>query len=293
MPEKMGIVPKISPKKLRRILRHDPDLAPRDIQTTIAEGRASNLALQERAEYLLGGAEFKAWFTARDSRVMLVNGNSDDERISPMSFACGLLANSLLSYSGPITLAFFCGLHTSSRDAEIGPRPLVASLICQLLKQYQAFDLSFLLPEQQAALEDYEIKILCHLFVALVQQLPSGQVLFCIIDGISFYESRDKRNDTTKIIKAIAKLVEGEEAQAVLKFLVVSPSISRWSTKSLARRVVYVLPETIEVTNQGFDGAGFVRVARGQIEDLEEAVHKEAHPGEWDVGSEESETESE
>lgn len=285
--------PKINQRKLCRILRYDPEMAESDIQKAIAEGLAFSLPVQERAEYLMASPKFKAWFTARYSQVMLVNGNADDDRLSPMSFACGLLANSLFSCAGPITLSFFCGLHTDSRNNETGARPMLASLICQLLNRYQGFDLSFLVPGQVPELEDHETDTLCNLFVALIQQLPPKKVIFCIIDGISFYENGDKRKDCCKVIAAIADLVEDpEQTQAVFKFLITSPSISRWSTKCLARKDVYNLPEAIELTNQGFDGAGFGRVARKGVEDLEGEVRRDVNAeARWPTSSEEDDEE--
>ena len=271
-----------------RILGRDRGSDERDVRRVIAEGRAFNLPEQERAEYLMISPEFRMWFTARESKAMLVNGNSDHDPISPMSFACALLSDSARLYPGPITLSFFCGLHADSRRGETGAQSMLADLIGQLLEHYQSLDLSFLEPAQQPALEAHETDILVDLFVALVRQLPAGRVVFCIVDGISYFEYSDKTKACSKVVMALAGLVDDDEVHAVFKVLIASPSISRSCNQYLARKDVFNLPDVIAHSNQGFDGTGFRRVARGQIEELKAKVHEDAHPeAEWDISSEE------
>jgi len=52
--------------------------------------------------------------------------------------------------------------------------------------------------------------------------------------------------------------------------------------EELARRPVYSLPETIELTDQEF-GSGWAVWRGRRLRILKVDVYKDAHPGEWDV----------
>lgn len=123
----------------------------------------------------MASSRFRQWLTSRHSEVLLVNGNADtSNRCSPVSFACGLLVSSLGSFPSTITLSFFCALHTDSSDPETGSRTMLASLVGQLLEQYQDFELSFLTVDQKYDLRDHEIGTLCSLFKNLLREHSSG-----------------------------------------------------------------------------------------------------------------------
>ena len=260
---------------MRQILGFDPQLASRDVRRTIAEGHVFSLHDQERAEYLMNSAPFKTWLTSQDSRLMLVNGNAEAERISPASFACGLLSNALEHSRATTILTFFCGLHTESGDDDTGARQMLANLLGQLLEQYSEFDLSFLDPSQRTTLEEHDVDFLCNVLVSLVKQLPSGQIVLCMIDGISYYETRRLKEDSRTVINVLIDLVEDEGLQAIMKLMVSSPSRCRWASQTLARERIFNMPEDMEYTNQGFNTQSFGRKTRNQVQRLENDVQPE------------------
>ena len=269
--------PVIKQRKLRRILRHDPEAAQFDVDRMLSAGRVFNLREQERTEYLMASSRFKQWLTSRHSEVLLVNGNADtSSRCSPISFACGLLVSSLGSFPSTITLSFFCALHTDSNDMETGSRMMLASLVCQLLEKYQDFDLSFLTADQKYDLQDHEINTLCSLFKNLLRQLPEGQLVFCMVDSVSYYEYGDRKDDTCKVLAMLAALTEDENLNAIIKLMISSPKTSRYVSKTVDPEDIYTLPETIEQKNQGFNSPAFGKKAKKQIRDVEAKVNPEA-----------------
>ena len=283
--------PILKSRKLRRILRHDPEAAQLDVKRMLSAGRVFNLHEQERTEYLMASSRFKQWLTSRYSEVLLVNGNVDtSNRCSPISFACGLLVSSLGSFPSTITISFFCALHTDSNDPETGSRMMLASLVCQLLEKYQHFDLSFLAADQKYDLQDHELNTLCRLFEKLLRQLPEGQLVFCMVDGVSYYEYRDRRADTGKVLTLLTALTEDEKLKAIFKLMISSPTTSRYVSDVVDREDVYTLPETIEHTNQGFDSQAFGKTAKKQIKHVETKVNPEAT---WSSDSEDGPEESE
>ena len=222
-------------------------------------------------------SRFKQWLTSRHSEVLLVNGSADtSNRCSPITFACGLLVSSLGSFPSTITLSFFCALHTDSIDPETGSRMMLASLVCQLLEKYQNFDLSFLTADQKYDLRDHEISTLCSLFKNLIRQLPDGQLVFCMVDGVSYYEYGDRRDDTCKVLAMLAALTDDEKLNAVFKLMISSPTTSRYVSKVVDPEDIYTLPETIERKNQGFNSQTYGRKAKKQIRDVETKVNPEA-----------------
>ncbi len=267
----------LKPRKLRRILRHDPEAAQFDVNRTLSAGRVLNLREQERTEYLMASSRFKQWLTSRTSEVLLVNGNADTpNRSSPVSFACALLVSSLASFPSTITLSFFCSFHTDSSDPETGSRMMIASLVCQLLENHQDFDLSFLAPDQKYDLQDHKIGTLCSLFKNLLRQLPEGQLVFCMVDGVSYYEYGERRDDTCKVLGMLAALTHDEKLNAVFKLLISSPTTSRYVAKSVDPEDVYTLPEIIELRNQGFNSQAYGKKAKKEIRDVETKVNPEA-----------------
>ena len=224
----------------------------------------------------MNSVAFKEWLTSPESLFMLVNGNSaEHERISPASFACGILVSSLVSSKQTITLSFFCGLHTDFRDDEIGAPKLLGSLIGQLLTQYDLFDLSFLKSSQLRALEELHVDLLCKVLPKLLRQLPEGYVVLCMIDGISFYEERKQREDTRQAILALMDLTDDDDLRAIMKLMVTSAAMSRWVSKGVARDKIFNIPEDMDYSNQGFNCQAFAKDAQRQINDLEDHIQGE------------------
>ena len=111
-----------------------------------------------------------------------------------------------------------------------------------------------------------------------------------MVDGISYYEYRDRRNDTCKVLAMLAALTEDEKLQAVFKLMISSPTTSRYVSDIFDLEDVYTLPEMIEHTNQGFNSLAFRKKAKKQIRDVETKVNPEAT---WSSDSEDDLEESE
>lgn len=239
----------------------------------------------------MASSRFKEWLTSRHSEVLFVNGNSDtSNRYSPISFACGLMVSSLVNFPSTIILSYFCALHTVSSDPETGSRMMLANLVCQLLEKYQDFDLSFLEAEQKSDLQAHEVDTLCNLFKDLLRQLPEGQLAFCMIDGISYYEYHDRRDDTCQVLAMLVALTEDEKLNAVFKLMISSPTRSRHASKTVNSKDVYTLPETVEHTNQEFNSLAFGKRTKNQVRGVEKKL--QSGPT-WSSGSEDNFEDSE
>lgn len=185
--------------------------------------------------------QFRKWLVEAESKELLVHGNSEPEPISPISFFCAFLMQRLRDVQQFRPLAFFCGCHLYYEDYG-GARPMIMSLLTQLLEQQQ-FDLSFISLELAHRMEDGDIEAFCYIFAQLVHQINGAESVFCIIDGISFYEALDEEllQEAAYVLRSLLDLTR--EKGAVFKILVTSPSITVDTRKVIEDEDYLTLPE--------------------------------------------------
>lgn len=226
-----------SPASQRSITSEDlllwiaaPELLAHDLQK-ITERRKVQVPEQEqvRAEQLIRTAPMREWLTAPTSSQLLVHGNYDRRAyISGLTLFCMTLTSTLAERASRfIPLIFFCGLHAEAMDvdAHTGGRAIMQSFIRQLLQSYdfgsnQMPTLHF--DDKKIQLGD--VGELCKLFEALVRALPSHVVLFCLVDGISYYERDEFKEDMAVVLSAILKLSDDSSVSVPVKVLVTSPT---------------------------------------------------------------------
>lgn len=277
-------VAKLTSQKLIEALGCSSKVIKKDVDKAISVGKSSNNTFQERAQALMGHTRLKAWITNAKSQMLLVNGNGCPEKTSPMTLACGMLARSLESFEGAFSLVFFCGMHSETANNEEGPELMLAYLIHQLLTSCQTFDLDFILKSQKRQdIIDHDIDTLCFIFDGLVRQLAKDQIVFCLIDGITFFEYRKRKESARQAISTIVDLVE--ECNCVFKLLVTG------STRSI---VVYHLfskdnilnlkAEPIRQSDQGLNIRRVLEQNSRSIESLSSERHRNLHPqDEWSL----------
>ena len=126
------------------------------------------------------------------------------------------------------TLRWFCREHTNGRsDVSACPSGMLFSLISQLLSQLLALgerqreDFDFSNLQKAFPSEEYDLGAALTLFEELILALSPRAIVFCIIDGISYYEDRDRKDELEDVLKVIMKSVE--EASWLVKLLVTAP----------------------------------------------------------------------
>ncbi|KAL8762035.1 MAG: hypothetical protein Q9184_001882 [Pyrenodesmia sp. 2 TL-2023] len=113
------------------------------------------------------------------------------------------------------------------------------------------FDLEFIDRNFIRAIENANLEALCNLFEGLTQQLPTSVSLFLVVDGISFYETRDRGEDTRYAMSRVLEFVE--KAKPVLKLLITSPGASAYVSKEFGNEQVYWLPDIDPEEDEGFN----------------------------------------
>jgi hypothetical protein len=191
--------PLISSIELLGILGVRPDQAWDDLREAVLQGPKFGDKQLGHARWLLGTDTFLSWFRGRQSSILLVEGNLTQHALSeltPLSALGATLASSLVgSSSEDIVLSFFCGMHCteSGKGAETsGPNFMIRSLIAQLLvnDRLSELDLEELTEELLVACESHNIRALCQLFEQLVLQIPPWTQVYCILDGVTWYEDQ-------------------------------------------------------------------------------------------------------
>jgi hypothetical protein len=204
-----------------------------DLQANLRFAMSLSLEDQDRAVYMMQSSLVKSWLQATKSSALLVNGYDHDSRMrSPLSFVSAKLSNALrqaqklgsASVESPIIdLHFFCGEHKNWEDSlDNGPAGIFNSLLAQLLTQYKEFDLSLI--KHLKKLDSSDTKALGIVFGKLLAQLPSKTIVFCIIDGLSFYDDDERTDDCEELAKRLIRLTRLKgEGQCIFKLLLTVP----------------------------------------------------------------------
>lgn len=174
---------------------------------------------QNRSDQIMKSTKFSEWLIKPSSQELLIHGNSDPAPVSPISFFCCMLVQSLRGVNRFHTLSFFCGCHPEEEYG--GGRTLIMSLIAQILQQ-QPFDLGFITVEDMYHLGGGDVASFCVVFGELIRQIDVRNTVFCIIDGINFYERGEKILEEMAYV--LRFLLDLTRDSTVFKILITSPS---------------------------------------------------------------------
>ncbi|KAI1475686.1 hypothetical protein F4774DRAFT_273060 [Daldinia eschscholtzii] len=213
---------------------------------------------RRRTEQLVHDRRFQDWIVSPASAKLMIYGNFSGFMVetSALSFFCTTLTKAFRSRKRYLCLVWFCGRHLGyddesdsdssdeeddcdgglnlGRDEEddYGPetrqsviKRMVRSLIAQLLCDYD-FGSGHLLPpdiDPEIIEEGHSLSQLRRLFCWLVRQLPEEITLFCLIDGIVFYEREDFEDPMLDVLGDILGLTVSNDVLASVKVLVTSP----------------------------------------------------------------------
>ena len=219
---------------------HHADIATRDTLDQLRLIYTLSSASQDRAVVLITSSEIETWLTCTSSCALLINGQmllcDNEARHSPLTYFCAKLVESILarspsslanSGSRAVVVRWFCGQHTNMQTDPDGHPPgmlnnLLSQLIHQLLRRAPRLTLGKITTPDR----DLELSDLCHLFVLLVEAFPAGTILFCILDGISYYEDAERQVECMEAMSMLASLVNRSHNAingALVKLLITAP----------------------------------------------------------------------
>ncbi|UQC79002.1 uncharacterized protein CLUP02_04481 [Colletotrichum lupini] len=217
---------KKSQERLLKSLQYDPNLVPRDVATQIRLGYRLTNKQKAKAATLIRHENFKSFMTnTTSSSCLLVNGRDDTaavDGISPLSLVAAQSTESFMAAGDPSTpfyvINWFCAEHKpglvvgNNATTDRCPSRMMTSLVGQLLEKMidsgVEVDLSFMYDSKWRHVEQLKPTTLCSLFVRLVEQLPQGSILLCIVDEIVLYETLALESDTKVVMGKLARLAE-------------------------------------------------------------------------------------
>lgn len=182
----------------------------------------------ELAFKISSGEVFRQWQAEDEAPPLFIEGGPpvSCRRSTALSIVSSTLVKVNQDSPRATSIYFFCGMHDNQQDPVCGPQGMVRSLISQVLRQFDV-NLEFISMLLRPLIEKLNIRALCDCLGKLVKQLPARTVLFCVIDGISFFESTVWINDTAKVIGDLRDLAYDNETGAIFKLLVTSPRRSK------------------------------------------------------------------
>lgn len=191
------------------------------------------------------------WFSASPSGFLLVHVNladasNDYGRTSSLFVVCSTIASAIAKQSNSdiTTLYYFCGLHMSSFDDIKGPQGLIRCLRTRLIVRLKAkydivANMDFLDVPYVDGLRRRDIVYLCAAFRSILAQFPPNATVYCILDGVSWYEGTEMLNNLFSVVRSLYDTVDNRYRGPVLKVLLTSPfrSLHNASSISLARQI--------------------------------------------------------
>lgn len=242
-----------SPRKIYQLMSTSPNIVSQDIEEVLQDAQRFSAGLQTQAGEFMGSSKLQNWLTSPYSCNLFAQGGSGDEKASPLSFVTSLLSQSLDASQEALSLSFYCGLHTDVyRDSLSDAQGMLRNLVAQLLsKRPHDFDLEFIDRKFIQALETGNLGAICDLFEGLINQLPPSTALFLTIDGISFYETKDRVQTTCSIMSRIIDIAD--RSRFIFKLLVTSPGASKYVSQGFAKDQFLWLPDVDPEDDDAFE----------------------------------------
>ncbi|KAK1654545.1 hypothetical protein BDP81DRAFT_308816 [Colletotrichum phormii] len=223
-----------------KLLRHS-DLNDSDLGEVLDRRHIISPVYTAQVEQAADYPKFREWAISTKSTELLVEGSFgpfESHHISALSVLCATLTQTLCVRENYISLVFFCGSHVeddddndsdADSDADVtlaaGGVLMIKSLIAQLLEQRSDFELTGLDRQiDKRLVEESDLDELCILFRWLVERLPEGLTVVCIIDGVVHYEIDSLVDELTKVLECLLDLVRNEDMRSPVKVLVTSPT---------------------------------------------------------------------
>lgn len=254
----------LSSLELLTCLNVQQDVLVRNVDRALQYGQALAPEHQARAATLLQHPQFQAWFRSGRSQILAVHANcaeNDNSSMSSMTYFAGLFASMLDQTQSATPLVFVAGDHASPGDPLEGAEGMMRLLNFQLLARYgDKLDLSFVNYAFIEAIKSGEIHSLCELFrtlmTSVVIQASHSQGIMCLLDGLSFLETRARRSSFEIAIQCLRQLsldIDGSGGLVVFKVMLLYPNDSIYARGLLGRDAILTLDDQVDGDGYAYD----------------------------------------
>ena len=242
--------------KMLKLLRFDHDIPISDT-TACANGYYTmDQAAKGRASCVVQSEMVRQWLGSAWSGCLLVQGNSDASlAISPLSLLCAKAIGIFSARKAVFVLRYFCGLHTRISKARDDATGMMNNLLGQLILQSERLgmdlDLADFGPEDLRGAKEDHLPSLLAMFRKCILRIPYAYTIYCIIDGISFYETSQRRDSTLDVLHRLRRIIT-KAKDGVFKLLVTAPGRTRSVHRLFERDEILHVPEYVQSDAQGF-----------------------------------------
>ncbi|KAI6355407.1 hypothetical protein MCOR31_011208 [Pyricularia oryzae] len=137
---------------------------------------------------------------------------------------CTKLIEHIAEHPRHLSLNFFCGQHLEPCNPHSGGRAMIQTFLCQLLNQCD-FGPQYQVNQELELIRAGDVKELYRMFESLFRRADPSLCVFCIIDGVVFYERDEFLQDLGDVVLMIVKLsAEHDTHMPILKVLIASPT---------------------------------------------------------------------
>ena len=235
--------------KMLRLLKFDHDMPLIDT-TACANGYYTmDQAAKGRASWVVQSKIVRQWLGSDWSDCLLVHGNSDANMVkSPLSLLCAKAIGVFSARQSVFVLRYFCGLHTRNSKPRDNATGMMNSLLGQLILQSERLNVDLHLadldPEDLRRASEDHLPSLIAMFRKCILRIPYTYTIFCIIDGISFYETSQRRECTLNVLHKLRRTVTKANG-ATFKLLITAPGRSQSIHRLFEHDEILNVPEDI------------------------------------------------
>ncbi|OJI86043.1 hypothetical protein ASPTUDRAFT_38786 [Aspergillus tubingensis CBS 134.48] len=181
-------------------------------------GRLS-LEDQDRCVYVIRSPELITWIRTPTSSILVLNGNAPRNPFqTPWSFTAARLVYTLdmMRANNPdnkdqiAAVHFFCGEHVDTSNKLNSPTTIANEILSQLLSSFKHIDLVPLL--KMGEFDGDDMQAVCQRIECFLDLLPATAVVFCIIDGLSFYLADEQTSEqANELLRWLIKLTRHQK----------------------------------------------------------------------------------
>lgn len=227
----------LTPNELLELLGVSHLAQNEDEYHVLRHGRSVDAAALSAASLMLRTRQVQQLLGILVPGIILVEGcgdRSQTSRVSPISVVCVTLAHTLRTRPASVALLFLCGRHVDGGDGVIcGPQGLMRSLLAQLIlvvaQNNWISDFSqigFPGGEEETEWKHLALHDVCLLFHQMLESIPCMTEVFCLVDGISFFERDDWCHDYDMVMNTFARIIENQNLNVAFKLLITTPTRS-------------------------------------------------------------------
>ncbi|GLA61842.1 hypothetical protein AtubIFM54640_002375 [Aspergillus tubingensis] len=212
-----------SQRDLRAIVRsrliYEEHQAQADVVANYQIAGRLSLEDQDRCVYVIRSPELTTWIRTPTSSILVVNGNAPRNQFrTPWSFTAARLVYTLdmMRANNPdnkdqiAAVHFFCGEHVDTSNELNSPTTIANEILSQLLSSFKHINLVPLL--KMGEFDGDDMQAVCQRIECFLDLLPATAVVFCIIDGLSFYLADEQTSEqANELLRWLIKLTRHQK----------------------------------------------------------------------------------